>query len=132
MIKGWKIIIPGAVMSITTLTVLIILPVKNLLTINLAILSCVLTFKLFREKPNPKAWLRAGLSAFSWTTSFYLLASYAGFLGVLAVPVAILLVAAWRIWRGRKLFMYTVDWGVSRVKGEKKEFDFREVDKNEK
>ena len=111
---------------VASLILLLTLPVNNLITINLAIITTTLTHRLyweirFKEKPNPKEWLVSFIKTTFWVSVFYLAYIIAGAMGWLGLILLSIVLAAWRIYQGKDLFNKYTSWAADRAWGRTKE-----------
>ena len=102
----------GNILLLAAITFIIIaLPNKNLLTILLAVLAPVFTHKLLTQTPQVLSWAKTALVISAWTAGFYLAATWLGLLGVLGVVLFVAIIIIFRLWKARKLLLYTFKWG---------------------
>lgn len=119
-LKGfWKQIALVAVIYI----VMALLPSKNIISLNLSVIIPILLYKAYSEKPVLKDWVRTILMTAAWITGFFLLISFLGLLGIIGFIIIMALLIGWRLWKGRKLLTYTINWGADALHGRKKDFD---------
>jgi hypothetical protein len=134
----FKYIWPQITYISVIIIIILVLPVKTIFTITLAIVAISLWYKLLNEvhtlkKPSPLDWLKTTLK--TALTSFILLVLYkgAGFLGYAALLALIIIIVAWKIKQGWKIYDAVTKWGADRIRGRtNEEFDFEKVIKDEK
>lgn len=124
-----KQLLPGIGKALLLIVLFLILPVKNILTTNLLVLSWVLTFKLRTEimskvNPLPREWFVICLKTLVITNLFLVLWWAAGYLGLIGLLLISLALGAWRIYTGRELFNQFTTWAADRLWGRTKE-DFK-------
>lgn len=101
---------------------------RSWLTIVLTMLVVNLVFKLFKEVPEPKEWLRSIIITVVVVSVFYWLVYWLGAYGLVGSIVILFLFAGWRIYEGWFLFDAITTWGAERLKGKhKKNFDIEKV-----
>lgn len=111
---------------------LVLLPYKNVFSINALILTIALGFKLCKEKPNIKEWCLTIIKTIAFVTSFFFMIRWLGTYGLLGAILIILIFVAYRIVIGWKLYKYTCVWGADMLLGKKKRFDINELEQNNK
>lgn len=118
---------PQIILFLGISTLILIIPNKNLITFNLAVLIPILLVKLLGEKPVFKEYLKVIITTICYVTIIYYLVTWLGAYGVLGLILIIGLFVAWRIYKGWSLFMYTTDWGADVLRNKKKDFDFKKA-----
>jgi hypothetical protein len=125
-----KSLMPQIILVAIIYIVLILLPNRNIISINLAIITLILMYKLYNninqhQNPKPFDWLKTTLTTASWVTAFIIIYSLLGKLGIIGAIILIIILVAWRIIKGWKLFNYTTKWGADMLHGNKEDFDIR-------
>jgi amino acid transporter len=131
-----KPLIPQIVLISIIYLVLLLIPNKNLVSINLAILAPVLLYKLWERKPELKDWAKAIIITICWTSGFLilfqLLYQLSGLWGIFGLIITLILIIAFRIIKGWKLFAYTVNWGANILHGRPEDFDVSKLSPEKK
>lgn len=124
-----KLVWKPLALSIVAIIGIALIPNKNLLTINLFMLSFVLTTELLNKnrKPDPKRWLMLSGKTMLAVSGFLILWSWLGVFGLFGIILGILLLAAFRIWQGWELFDAATSWGARRLKGSNEDLDLTRV-----
>ena len=110
----------------------------NIVTINLTILTWVLSFKLVKEasdndKPILYDWIKTIILSVVVTSFFVLLFIFFGGYGLLGLIIVMFLMATHVIYNNWRLFDKATTWGAERVKGLHNEnFNFEEALKENK
>lgn len=116
-------------------TLLIWLPKKNILSINLAIISVVLVAKLTgsiynRSDPKVWDWAKTIFKTVVFVSIMYYSLVWLGGYGLVGFLIIILLFVAYRLVKGWKLYKYTCGWGADMLMGNKRRFDTDEFKKD--
>lgn len=124
-----KIIVPPIIFVSSLALMLALLPVKNIISINLQILLWVLLYDIYQfVEPEPKRWATKSLYTILWTTLFILLTVWLGVWGIVGTLLIICLLAGFRIYSNYALYDYYTTWAAKRLfKGSKEEFDITKV-----
>lgn len=102
---------------------IVLLPNKNIFSINLAIWLVIFGFKIFNEKPDVKIWFQETIKLIAFTTIVIYAYYYAGYFGFIGLLIVIIMLAAWRIKINYELFdRYTTWVSDTLFKGKKEEF----------
>lgn len=135
---AYQRLIGQVILIASSLLLILILPVLNLVSINAAIVTTTMTSKLYweirlRESPRLKDWSVSLIKTVFWVSTFYILYVLAGMVGLWGFLLLTVALAAWRIYQGRELFDTYTAWAADRAWGRTKEnFDvLEELTKNE-
>ena len=126
-----KALLPDILKTLLLIFLFLILPVKNILTINLLTLCWVVVFKLRTEiltriNPIPKEWFVVCLKTLIITNLFIALWMIAGYLGLIGFILLSLAVGAYRIYKGRALFDSFTTWAADKLWGRtNKDFEYK-------
>jgi hypothetical protein len=123
-----KSLMPQLILVLTIYIVLLTLPSRNIISINLTIITIILMYKLYnninnKQTPKPLEWIKTTLTTSAWTTGFIILYTLLGGYGLIGFISIIIILVAWRIIKGWKLFNYTTKWGANILHGKKEDFD---------
>jgi hypothetical protein len=127
-----KALAPQIILIITMYIIIILLPNKNIVSLTLAVLCPVLLYKLNNEmnnktKPKILDWTKTILITSSWIIIFTVLYGLMGGLGIIGAAALIIIIVAWRIIKGWKLYSYTTKWAAEALHGKKTDFDIKQM-----
>jgi len=107
-------------------TGLFLLPNKNVYSIISLILSVVLLYKLFSSPPEMSEWLKTIVRVIVFTTIIYYSIMWLGAYGIIGFILIIVLLSAYKIAMGWKLYKYVTSWGADMLRGNNRRFDINE------
>lgn len=123
-----KTLMPQIILMAVIYIVVLTLPNRNIISINLSIIIPILMYKIYnRQKPILKDWIKTIMVTAGWTTGIILIYKLLGGLGIIGGILIIIIFVTWRIWKGRKLFNYTTKWGANILRGKPEDFDINQL-----
>jgi hypothetical protein len=96
------------------------LPVHNLITINLAVITTTTSYRLYweirlNELPRPKEYLTMLVKTVFWVSVFYIAYVLAGGMGLWGILILSVVIAAWKIYQGWTLFDTSTKWMADKI-----------------
>jgi hypothetical protein len=96
------------------------LPVHNLITINLAVITTTTSYRLYweirlKELPRLKEYLTTLVKTVFWVSTFYIAYVLAGGMGLWGILILSIVIAAWKIYQGWTLFDTSTKWMADKI-----------------
>lgn len=120
MMLAYQRLVGQVALVLSTIIIVVTLPVLDLITINLAVITTTLAHRLYWEirltsPPVPKDYAVSTIKLVFWVSIFYtawLLAGQAGLWGIIILSVVI---AAYKIYQGWTLFDTSTKWMADKI-----------------
>jgi hypothetical protein len=112
---AYQRLLSQVVMVASTILLFLMLPVHNLITINLAVITTTTSYRLYweirlKELPRLKEYLTTLVKTVFWVSTFYVAYVLAGGMGLWGILILSVVIAAWKIYQGWTLFDTSTRW----------------------